>query len=140
MKFDAIVVLGAGVTKKGNLTRVCRSRVDKAVELFLSGMAPRIIVAGKGEACVMKSYAVRKGLTEADILEEDKSLDTVGNAFFVKRDFLLRNDWHRLAVVTSGFHLRRAKLVFRKVFGKGYTLTFVASQSVLLVNAFKKKL
>ncbi|MBI2143287.1 YdcF family protein, partial [Candidatus Woesearchaeota archaeon] len=46
-KFDAIIVLGAGITGKGNLSRVAKSRMDRAIGLYREGAAPRIIVTGR---------------------------------------------------------------------------------------------
>lgn len=139
-KFDAIIVLGAGITKKGSLSKVAKSRMDKAIELYGSGAAPRIIATGKGESAAMKRYAVKKGINEKCVLAECNSLDTVGNAFFTRKKFLLPNSWHRAVVVTSVFHLPRAKFVFRKVLGKSYTVKFVASRRVLSKSLFEKKL
>lgn len=139
-KFDVIIVLGAGITKKGNLSKVAKSRMDKAIELYRSGAAPRIIAAGKRESAVMKRYAVKKGIGMKDVLAEGNSLDTVGNAFFTRKKFLLPNNWHKVVVVTSVFHLPRAKFVFRKVLGKSYTIKFVAAKRVLSKSLFEKML
>ncbi len=139
-KFDAIIVLGAGITKKGNLSKVAKSRVDKGIELYRNGAAPRIIVTGKKESAVMKLYAVKKGVTKEDVLVESRSLDTVSNAFFSRKKFLLPNRWHRLIVVTSVFHLPRTKFVFRKILGKSHVIKFVASRRVLSKSMFEKKL
>ncbi len=138
--FDAIVVLGAGITKKGNLTKVAKSRVNKAIELYAKRVAPGIIFTGRNESLVMKRYAVKKGINGKDIRVENHSLDTIGNAFFVRKNFLLPNQWHRVVVVTSLFHLPRAKLVFRKILGKGYVVKFIAPKRVLSESMFQKKL
>jgi hypothetical protein len=41
------VVLGGGVHPDGTLPRVARARVERAVELFECGIAPRIILSGR---------------------------------------------------------------------------------------------
>ncbi len=138
-KFDAIVVLGAGITPKGNLTRVAKSRMDRAVELYREGAAPRIIVTGRKESIVMRKYAVRKGINPANVLLEAQALDTIGNAFFTRKVFLLPNSWQSIVIVTSVFHINRAKLIFRKVLGKSYHMLFVPSKRVLSDKAFKDK-
>lgn len=139
-EFDAIVVLGAGITAKGNITRVAKSRMDRAIELYRKGAAQRIIVTGKNEASVMRHYAIRKGVKAADVLVESKARDTIGNAFFTCKKFLLANSWRRIVVVTSIFHISRAKLVFKKVLGKSYRVWFVPSMRVLSEKAFREKL
>ena len=137
--FDAIIVLGAGITRKGNLTRVAKSRVNRAIELYRSGSAPRIIVTGKNEAAAIKGYAVRKGVNAEDVFEESESLDTIGNAFFTKKNFLLPNNWRSIIVVTSIFHVSRAKFIFCKVLGKSYKAKFVSAVRVLSDKAFREK-
>ncbi|MEK6837698.1 MAG: YdcF family protein [Nanoarchaeota archaeon] len=139
-KFDAIVVLGAAVTPKGNLTRVAKSRIDKAIQLYADGAAPKIIVTGKNEASAMRRYAIKKGVKATDVLVESKARDTISNAFFTCKKFLLANSWRRIVVVTSIFHVPRARLIFRKVLGKSYNVLFVPSVRVLSEKAFKEKL
>ena len=138
--FDAIIVLGAGITPKGNLTRVAKSRMDKAIELYREGAAPKIIVTGRKESAVMRRYAVRKGVNPASVLLESHALDTIGNAFFTRKMFLLPNNWQSIIIVTSIFHINRARLVFSKVLGKSYRMLFVPSKRVLSDKAFKGKL
>lgn len=138
--FDAIIVLGAGITPKGNLTRVAKSRMDRAIGLYREGAAPRIIVTGKKESAVMKRYAVKKGVSTSHVLLEPHALDTVGNAFFTRKMFLLPHNWQSIIVVTSIFHISRAKLVFSKVLGRSYRTLFVPSKRVLSDKAFKGKL
>lgn len=137
--FDAIIVLGAGITPKGNLSRVAKSRMDMAVELYMEGVAPRIIVTGRKESAVMKRYAVRKGVSPAHVLLEARALDTIGNAFFTRKLFLQPNRWRSVIVVTSLFHLYRAKLVFQKVLGSGFRVAFAAARRVLSDKAFREK-
>ena len=88
MEFDAIVVLGAAITARGNLSRVAKSRMDMAIELYRSGAAPRIIVTGKREAPAMRKYAIRKGVPGKCIFAERHSVDTIGDAFFARKNFL----------------------------------------------------
>ncbi len=140
MKFNAIIVLGAGITQKGNLTKVARSRMDRAIELYREGAAPRMIVTGKKESFVMKRYAVKQGINNAHVLSESRALDTIGNAFFTRKLFLLPNNWQSIIVVTSIFHINRARLVFGKVLGRSYRMLFVPSKRVLSDKAFKGKL
>ncbi len=138
--FDAIVVLGAGITRKGNLSKVAKSRIDKAIELYRNSAILRIVVTGKNEATAMKDYAARKGVSKTDILVDDDSFDTIGNAFFTKKNFLLPNKWSRMIVVTSIFHVARARFIFRKVLGKPYTVRFIHSRRVLSKESFKKRI
>jgi uncharacterized SAM-binding protein YcdF (DUF218 family) len=138
---DAIVVLGGGVHPDGTLPPVARARVERAVELFESGVAPRLILSGRcglsaaepavTEAAAMAAYAAGFGVPPWALLQEDDAKDTLGNAYFTRMRFLEPNEWTSIRVVTSDFHLSRAAWVFRKILGPGYDVSFVSAPSAL---------
>lgn len=137
----AIVVLGGGVGSDGVLPEVPRTRVRRAVELFRSGIAPRLILTGRcglndpeppvTEAAAMASYAGELGVPEDAMLLEEEARDTLGNAYFTREQFLAPNGWTSIRVVTSDFHLSRAAWVFRKILGGDYDFSFVSADSGL---------
>ena len=55
-------------------------------------------------------------LSPSSILKEEASFDTVGNALFGLTTHALPADWTRIAVVTSSFHMPRARAIFSKTF------------------------
>ncbi|MBD0321524.1 MAG: YdcF family protein [Gemmatimonadetes bacterium] len=138
---DAIVVLGGGEHPDGTLPRVARARVERAVELFECGIAPRIILSGRcgltapdaalTEAAAMAACAAGFGVPQGALLIEEDAKDTLGNAYFTWARFLEPNDWTSIRVVTSDFHLSRAAWVFRKILGPGYDVSFVSAPSGL---------
>jgi uncharacterized SAM-binding protein YcdF (DUF218 family) len=138
---DAIVVLGGGVRPDGTLPPVASRRVERAVELFEGGIAPRMILSGRcgltaeepavTEAAAMAAYAAAFGVPAAALLLEEDAKDTLGNAYFTWARFLEPNEWTSIRVVTSDFHLSRAALVFRKILGPGYDFSLVAAPSGL---------
>ncbi len=138
---DAIVVLGGGVHPDGTLPRVARARVERAVELFECGIAPRIILSGRcgltapdavlTEAAAMAACAAEFGVPRSALLIEEDAKDTLGNAYFTWARFLEPNGWTSIRVVTSDFHLSRAAWVFRKILGPGYDVSFVSAPSGL---------
>jgi uncharacterized SAM-binding protein YcdF (DUF218 family) len=69
---DALVVLGGGSYE----------RPTRAADLFLSGVAPRIIVSGAGDAERSKQFLASKGVPPAAIELEGKSRSTKQNAQF----------------------------------------------------------
>ncbi|HEX2205265.1 MAG TPA: YdcF family protein, partial [Longimicrobium sp.] len=142
---DAIVVLGGGVHPDGTLPGVARARVERAVELFESGVAPRLILSGRcglegpdpavTEAAAMAAHAAGFGVPPEALFVEDDARDTLGNAYFTRMRFLEPNDWTSIRVVTSDFHLSRAAWVFRKILGPGYDVSFVSAPSGLSPRA-----
>ncbi len=137
---DAFVVLGRGVRPDGSLGLIARARVDRALELYEHGVAPRIIFAGRSalmgddnppvtEAHAMAAYAAARGLPPEATFLEDESRDTIGNAFFTWRRWLRPNDWRSIRVVTTDYHIPRAAWIFRKVLGPSYDVAFSAAPS-----------
>ena len=139
---DAVVVLGGKVTPEGNVSQIVKYRVDKAVDLYKKGIAPRLVFSGKisfsknsvlikTEAMAMKEYAVSLGIPDKAILLEENSQDTIGNAYFTKINILEPNNWNNITVVTSDYHLSRSKYVFEKILGSNYQIDFVSAPSNL---------
>lgn len=80
---DAVVVMGAA-QYDGRPSPVFQARIDHAIELYRTGVAPRLIVTGgkregdrTTEAASARSYAIANGVPEADILAEDRSRTTL---------------------------------------------------------------
>ncbi len=108
IKSDAVVLL----TGDGE------SRVPAAVELFRQGAAPRIIVTGgllKPPHSVLASSLGLKvmgfGVAPDRIVVDDSSMHTQASAAFVIAE-ATANDWRRLLLVTSPYHMPRAFLTF----------------------------
>lgn len=133
---DVIVVLGCSLDTKGDISFVGKERVEKAVELFNKRISDKIIMSGKHsfsssfipritEAKAMKEYAELLGVPKKSIFLEEKSKDTIGNAYFVKVNFLKKNNWKNIVVITSDLHIKRAKFIFKFIFGNKYNVGFI---------------
>lgn len=87
-----------------------------AAELYRLGLAPKIIMSGCGSSALqMAKRAVSAGVREGDILVENKSESTYQNALY-SRDIVLKQGFRSAIVVTSPYHMRRARLAFERVF------------------------
>ena len=80
---DAIVVLGAA-QYDGVPSPVFRARLDHAIDLYRAGLAAAFVVTGgkartdrTTEADAARAYATRRGVPDAAILVEDRSVNTV---------------------------------------------------------------
>lgn len=139
-RHDAIVVLGGMVDEDGTLAPWVAARVERALEAYEAGVAPRVVFTGRSglygpaqppitEAAAMAAYAQQLGLPSEAVLLEEHARDTLGNAYFVRRDILQPNDWRSIRVVTNDFHLSRSAWVFRKVLGPRYDFSFTSAPS-----------
>jgi len=133
--YDAMVVLGGGRKQDGSLTELSEQRLDKAIELFKKGLAPKIIVPGGinttylGEsnfsqtgAEVRRQYLLRKfkeldiAINEAHIIKVEEGGDTIPEAFAIRRRAKELN-LKTFLLVTSDRHMKRALWIFRRIFG-----------------------
>ncbi len=113
-KADAIVVLG-GDSFQGD-------RVRHAAALFHKGWAPKVVVSGGplrpdlSEADLMEKDALRQGIPAAALIVfRHPATNTLDEALAL-RPFLAEHNFRKVIVVTSNFHTRRARRVFRGVY------------------------
>jgi uncharacterized SAM-binding protein YcdF (DUF218 family) len=88
---------------------------------------------GFRESKLMKKYAVKMGVPAKDVLIEDKSRDTNGNAQFTKQ-IVRSKKWRNIIVVTSDFHIFKTKYIFDFIYGDGYNIVYRSAKT-----SFKKK-
>lgn len=123
---DALILLGGGVEpSRYEAARVHLSgagdRVMMALELLRLGKAPVLCIGGgsvsmKGEtwseASFAKAATVERNLTSAEVVSLGICRDTHDEALRV-RALAEQRGWHRVLVVTSAAHQRRALATFR---------------------------
>ncbi len=121
---DIIIVLGGGISREGVLPLWVPPRLDKALELYQKGIAPRVLLSGKGrddfpvaEAVAMRKYLTRRDLDPLHVLEESLSRDTLQNAYFSRVIHLDPLGIKSVMVITNEFHIRRTELIFNFVLG-----------------------
>jgi uncharacterized SAM-binding protein YcdF (DUF218 family) len=119
---DAIVVLGGATrgdthwSSLGDLNHQA-DRLVHAAALYKQAKAPRILVSGgapqgaRSEAELMEQVLEVMGVPERAILRESESRDTRENALF-SAIILKGKNMPRILLVTSAFHMRRARAVF----------------------------
>lgn len=119
----AVVVLGAR-TIKGKVTPLLQGRLDRALELYRAAQEPKPLLVPTGgqgadelepEGVSMGRYLREQGISEDQILIEDRAKDTIENLKF--SDALVReqNPNGQLWVVTSDYHALRAGLASRSL-------------------------
>lgn len=118
-RLDAIVVLGAPLTRRGGLTDVVAERVAAAAALWRADAAPLVCPTGadtgggRSEAHAMAEALLDHGVPAAALRIEPRARSTAENATEVAR--LLRGEGvRRVWLVTQPFHGRRARWLFRR--------------------------
>jgi len=113
---DAIVVLGAA-QYDGKPSPVLQARLDHAVELYRSGVAPRIVTVGGGESGDVttegnagRDYLAGMGIDVAALESVGVGDDTLAS-LRAARDELAARDWHSVVLVTDPWHAARAQLI-----------------------------
>lgn len=107
--FDCILVLGCGVID-GSPSVMLADRLNKAVELYSLGVAPKILMSGDhgteqyDEVNVMREYAVNAGVPEEDIFMDHAGFSTYES---MRRASVIFG-CERIVVVTQRYHLYRA--------------------------------
>ena len=123
-KADAIVLLGGatrGDTPMGSLADLNQhaDRLVHAVDLYKAGKAPVVLLTGGGmgdgrpEALQMRDVLEVMGVPVEQVLLEKQSRDTHDNAVNSAR-ILKDKGMHRILLVTSAYHMRRALAVFER--------------------------
>jgi uncharacterized SAM-binding protein YcdF (DUF218 family) len=132
---DSIVVLGAGL-QGSKLSETLKQRLDASLNYISSNEAiPIILSGGQGpgedfpEAEAMRDYIVSKGISKERITLESKSTTTEENLLF--SSVILKNKGFinpRIIIVTSDYHMFRAKLIAKTV---GFVAYGISSKSPL---------
>lgn len=107
---DCILVLGASVHPDGSPSIILQDRVNRAVELYNAGVAPKIIMSGDNstaeynEVRSMKNYAIEQGVPSEDIFCDHAGFSTYESMYRVQSIF----GAERVVVVTQTYHQYRA--------------------------------
>jgi uncharacterized SAM-binding protein YcdF (DUF218 family) len=111
---DAAVVLTGG-----------SGRIEHAVEVVREGKAKRLLIAGADPSVTKADLARRLGgsanLIKCCVDLGSESVDTRSNAEEAAR-WLAQHRFHSLRLITSDWHMRRARYEFDKVLGPKYRL------------------
>jgi uncharacterized SAM-binding protein YcdF (DUF218 family) len=120
---DYIIVLGAGLW--GNVPSLTLvQRLEASLDIINLHPNTKVILSGgKGsgetisEAEAMKKYLISKGISADRLIKEDKSTNTLENLSFSNKVIkdLTKKETLKVTIVTSNFHMYRAKLLASRV-------------------------
>ena len=146
MGYDCIIVLANEMDIDGNLNHDSLSRVNQSVKSYFVNPSSYLITCGWNyrkdtNLCignVMRDNAIKSGIPPDKIITELNSRDTVGDAFFTKQNVLIGRGWKNLLVVTSDYHVKRTSIVFKFIYGSGYNIDVIGSDSQKDDNTFSE--
>jgi uncharacterized SAM-binding protein YcdF (DUF218 family) len=125
-KADVLIVLGDD--------NFYADRATRAVQLFREGKAPIIVASGRR----LRPSASIAELIEHDLVERGVPKDKVvrfthdGDSTLEEAEALARlvreRKWRKVIVVTSNYHTRRARYIFRRVFPQGIKVSVASTR------------
>ncbi|HEY6945508.1 MAG TPA: YdcF family protein [Candidatus Acidoferrum sp.] len=113
-KADALIVLSDD--------NFYADRATRAVQLFREGKAPLVVASGRrlrpgaGIAELMEHDLVERGVPKDRILRFAEDGDNTREEAESLAKLAKTKKWHQTIVVTSNYHTRRARYIFRRVF------------------------
>lgn len=119
---DCIIIYGCYVDKNGTPCNVLKDRLDRGIELYKKGAAPKIIMSGDhssdeyNEVAAMKQYAIDAGVPSEDIFMDHKGYSTYETAYRAKEVFGAK----KVILVTQEYHLYRALYIAESLGIKAY--------------------
>jgi uncharacterized SAM-binding protein YcdF (DUF218 family) len=113
-KADALVVLSDD--------NFFADRATRAAELFRQGKAPIVVASGRrlrpnaGIAELMEHDLAERGVPKDKIIRVPHDADSTSEEAEALLGFVQKKKWRALIIVTSNYHTRRARYIFRKTF------------------------
>ena len=107
---DCIIVLGCQVKDDGNLSHMLRDRLIRALEVYESGVAPKLLMSGDhgredyDEVGAMKDYAIENGVPSENVFMDHAGFSTYETVYRAKEIF----EADKVIIVTQEYHLYRA--------------------------------
>jgi uncharacterized SAM-binding protein YcdF (DUF218 family) len=125
-KADAIIVLGDD--------NFYADRATRGAELFREGKAPVMVASGRrlrpnaGIAELMEHDLVERGVPKEKILRFVQDADSTKEEAEALRKLVTGKKWRSVIVVTSNYHTRRARYIFRRVFPQGIEIRVASAR------------
>ena len=125
-KADAIIVLGDD--------NFYADRATRGVQLFREGKAPVVVASGRrlrpnaGIAELIEHDLVERGVPKEKIVRFTHDADSTLEEAEALARLVKERKWRRVIVVTSNYHTRRARYIFRRVFPQGMTVSVASTR------------
>ena len=125
-KADALIVLSDD--------NFYADRATRAAELFREGKAPLIVASGRrlrpnaGIAELMEHDLIERGVPKEKIVRLPQDADSTREEAEAVLRLVKERKWHSVILVTSNYHTRRARYIFRRVFPQGIEVSVASAR------------
>jgi uncharacterized SAM-binding protein YcdF (DUF218 family) len=142
----AVIILAHWMDKQGHLDQETQDRIRLAYDQFHQIKADFFITTGwnyRDDTPLCLGNQVAEvliqdyGISRQKILTDNHARDTVGDAYFIRKNILSAYDVRNVVVVTSDYHANRAGLIFRTLLPKNIDVDVCSAQSALLHDPAK---
>lgn len=116
-KYDAILVLGAGLRADGTPSDMLKDRLLVAINLYNSGASNKLILSGDrsgddyDEVGAMKAFCLERSIPESDMIFDNIGYSTYESVYNTKEN----TDYKKIVIVTQSYHLYRAVYISRQM-------------------------
>lgn len=113
---DAIVVLGAKVNDKKQVSLMLKDRLDRGIDVLNTSVSDVILMSGAGnkvnnEVEAMKNYAMVMGIDDNYIKEDSYGVNTSSSMYNLKYKF----KYKKVIIVTQKYHMYRALYIANEI-------------------------
>jgi uncharacterized SAM-binding protein YcdF (DUF218 family) len=132
-----IIILGSPNDERGNLSDIAISRLMRGLQEYRQRKGYKILCTGgfgehfnttdRPHAEYAIDYLLQSGLGETDTLGIAESRNTAEDALLAK-PIVEKHGIKPLIIVSSDFHMKRVKYIFKRVF-EGFNLTFCGAKT-----------
>jgi uncharacterized SAM-binding protein YcdF (DUF218 family) len=108
-------------------------RVTRAAELMREGKAPVVVASGRrlrpyaGIAELMQHDLIERGVPKEKIIVFPQDADDTRDEALALLPLVRQKNWHSIMIVTSNYHTRRARYIFRHIFPQDVELAVVSA-------------
>jgi vancomycin permeability regulator SanA len=159
IKTKHIFVLAGGQLKDGSVNNWVKKRLDLALKIKEKNKDAIIYCIGGGtyhkepihniyghvihESRSCSNYLIENGIDCSDIKREWGSYDTIANGYFSFTNFILPLKISECILITSEFHMERAKEIFSyfsKIFSNNIHITYLISENCMDYELLKVRI
>ncbi len=114
---DCILVLGCGVWDGNKPSHMLADRLERGIEVFEAGAAPKLLMTGDhgredyNEVAVMKQYAIDAGIASENVFMDHAGFSTYDSLYRAREVFCAK----KVLIISQEYHLYRALYVARQL-------------------------